>query len=198
MSSVSGPIITPADYLDLIVLPTLAELLAEPVDQRRAYLACIAAAHLVDHIAVRLPPRPDGRPDLRAVRSAIGRAGPHGRYSAACLAIVEAVSNGTKHALPDPKQNRPIKFMPGYERLVPAFAIGVPEAGIGQGRIGAPGLVVDHDGQHWFLDDCIRAMVRGCVAAFPDLFAGVDLGEVARGADRYGFLDALLPPSDAP
>ena len=51
---------TPADYLRLILLPTLADLLAEPADQRRAYLACITAAHIVDHVAVTLERRPDG------------------------------------------------------------------------------------------------------------------------------------------
>lgn len=181
---------TPADYLRLILLPTLAELLAEPEDQRRAYLACITAAHLVDHVAVTLPRRADGKPDIRAVRSAVARLG---AYSAGCLAIVEAVSNGTKHAGPDP--NRSIKFSPGYERLVPAFAWDTEGAGWGEGRWSGPGIVVDHNGAHWFLDDCVRATVRAVSIAFPDRFIGADLGPVARYLDRYAALDAAASAS---
>ena len=86
---------TPARYLDLIVLPTLAEVIADSADQRRAYLACITAAHLVDHVSVTLPRHHGTKPDVWEVRSALGRLGPG---TTAALEIVEAVCNGTKHS----------------------------------------------------------------------------------------------------
>ena len=41
----------PADYLDLIVEPTLGEYEQEPTSVRRAFLACVAAFHTVDYLA---------------------------------------------------------------------------------------------------------------------------------------------------
>lgn len=171
---------TPADYLRFIVLPTLAEMLAEPADQRRAYLACITAAHLVDHVDVAKGSPPEGkwqvRKDVRAV----------GILVAGALEIVEAVATGAKHAKPDPKPNRAVKFPPGGERSVPAFTWGTPGAGWGEGRLGGAGLLVDMAGRRWFLDDAVRITVQSFVLAFPDRFAGVDLGSVAAGIDRLG------------
>jgi hypothetical protein len=185
---------TPADYLCLIVLPTLAECIDTPDDQRRAYLACITTAHLVDHVSVALDPTSG---DRHAVRRAVRAVGP---YSSGCLDIVEAVSNGTKHAAPDPKPSRPVKFAPGYERFVPAFSWNTPGAGWGEARWSGPGIVVDHDGAHWFIDDCVRATVRAYAVAFPALFADADLGPVARELDRYVAFDAmpLTPPGTTP
>ena len=38
-------------YLEEIVAPTIAEYEAEPTSVRRAFLACVAAFHTVDHLA---------------------------------------------------------------------------------------------------------------------------------------------------
>jgi len=185
---------TPAEYVRFIALPTLGELLAEPSNQRRAYLACITAAHLVDHVNVALGPAGGGK---HAIRKAVRAVGP---YSAGCLDIVEAVSNGTKHAASDSKASRPVKFAPGHERPIPAFSWDTPGAGWDEGRWSGAGIVVDHGGAHWFIDDSVRATVRAYAFAFPALFAGVDLGEVAREFDRYAAFDTVLwpAPGDAP
>ncbi len=179
---------TPADYLRHIVLPTLAEFMAAPDDQRRAYLACITAAHLADHVARFTKASP------KEVRQAIGRPGD---YSTRCVEIVEGVSNGTKHAGASREAKFP--FVPGYERRAPAFAWDVPEAGWDVGRWNGPGLIVAHrivgeaDGLgSYFIDDCVRGAVRAYAETYPTLFASVDLSVVALDHDRWA---ALIQPS---
>lgn len=177
---------TPADYLRAIVLPSLAEMLAEPSSSRRAYVACITAAHLVDHVAAA---RGIGGHRKHEVREAVRALGPR---AAACLAIVEGVCTGVKHAAPDPKPNRPVKFVPGDERAVPAFAFSVEGAGWGQGRFGGPGVAVEHDGMLWFLDTCVLEVVRAYAQAFPAELGGVDLAPILRS------LAHLTAPTGAP
>ncbi len=160
---------TPAEYLRTIVLPTLADLMDAPGDQRRAYLACITAAHLVDHVDVARGSLRDGKRDVRRAVRALDL------HIAGCLDIVEAVATGVKHAKPDDRATRAVKFAPGHERHVRAFALDTPGAGLNEGRWGGPGLLVEHGGVHWFLDDTVRIVVRGFADAFPDLFASVDL-----------------------
>ena len=45
-----GPF-TLADYLAIVVLPSLAEFAEKPDDRRRAYVACIVIAHMTNHVA---------------------------------------------------------------------------------------------------------------------------------------------------
>ena len=184
---------TPADYLRFVVLPTFAEFMAEPDDQRRAYLACITTAHLVDYVDVALGSPEGGK---HKVRQAVRATDP---YSAACLEIVEGVSNGTKHARKDPKVSQRFKFVPGYERRVPAFALDTPRAGLDEGRWDNPGLVVAHriaNGAEglgsYFIDDCVCVVIRACATAFPGLLGSVDLGKVASKLDRAAWLSALM------
>ena len=63
-------ILTPAQYLDTITLPTVAEFLDDLGNPRRAYLACMVTAHLVDQVT----PGPQGLQG--AGWSAAGHAGP--------------------------------------------------------------------------------------------------------------------------
>ena len=41
----------PKQYADEIVDPTIAEFESEPRSRRRAFLACVAAFHMIDYIA---------------------------------------------------------------------------------------------------------------------------------------------------
>ena len=179
---------TPADYLRGVVLPTLMEMLAEPVDQRRAYLACITAAHLVDHVARA------GRLKPKEVREAVvaGSA-----YVACCLEIVEGIGNGTKHA--GPSREAAFPFVPGYERHVPAFAFDMPGAGFDEGRWDRPGLAVAHriaDGSpglgSYCIDDCACVVVRSYAEAFPTLLGGIDLAPIAPELDRSAWLSVAM------
>ena len=187
---------TPAEYLRIVVLPTLAELLAEPDDQRRAYLACITAAHLVDHVDR------GARIGRKAVRAAAVGARP---YATCCLEIVEGIANGTKHA--GPSREAAFPFVPGYERYVPAFGLDELGAGLDEGRWNRAGLVVAHriaDGSEglgsYFIDDCVCVVVRAYTSAFQALLGGVDIAIVAPELDRFGWLSAAIaaPFEDAP
>ena len=173
------PRMSPAQYMEWIVLPTLAELLDNPGDQRRAYLACITAAHAIDYLAR------SGRGSQSEIRTKLRE---RGGYAAACLAIVEGICNGTKHA--GPGRDAAFKFAPGEERYVPAFAWDDPDAGWGS-RWGSAGLVADLDHGSYFIDDCVRETIRSLVEAYPLSFEGVDLASVRRDQDRFSFLDGV-------
>jgi hypothetical protein len=41
---------TPAEYVNDIVVPTVREFRDEPRSQRRAYLACMVTFHIKDHL----------------------------------------------------------------------------------------------------------------------------------------------------
>ena len=58
---------TPAEFLDEIVVPTLRECRDERRSRRRAYLACIAVFHIKDHLK---EGRREGGSRLRCARSA--------------------------------------------------------------------------------------------------------------------------------
>ncbi len=179
---------TPADYLSIVVLPTLVEFMAEPADQRRAHLACITAAHLVDHVARA------GRVKFKAARKAIEGAS---SYATCCLEIVEGICNGTKHA--GPSREAAFPFVPSCERYVAAFALNTPGAGLDEGRWDNPRLVVAHriaDGVEglcsYFIDDCVCVVIRACATAFPALLGGIDLGKIAPELDRAAQLSASM------
>jgi len=118
-----GPF-TPADYLVIVVLPTLAEFMDVPDNRRRMYLACIATAHMVDHIARTVSPT---APENYAIRKEV-RA--QGSYATACLDVVEAICNGTKHAGPDPRRKQAFNYAPGQERFMPPLGSSAPGGGM--------------------------------------------------------------------
>ncbi len=168
----------PADYLVIVVLPTLAEFMDVPDNRRRMYLACIATAHMVDHIARTVSPT---APANYAVRKEV-RA--QGSYATACLDVVEAICNGTKHAGPDPRRKQAFNYAPGQERFMPPLGSSAP----GGGQSAAawlPGFIVDHAGGPRFIDDCVRGVIRAFAAAYPDLFKGIDLPAADQSRDRF-------------
>ncbi len=159
---------TPSDYLASIVLPTVAEFVAEPSDRRRAYLACIVAAHTVDHVSRA------GAGNRAEVRDAV-RA--QGIFARECLDLVEAVCNGTKHAAPD--RRAPVQFAPGREYLFKAGSLGAVLAARHRPRWNRPGLCVERDGEDRFIDESLEGLIAAVVMAFPALFPGVDPVSVA-------------------
>lgn len=154
---------TPADYLASIVLPTLAEFHSDPSDPRRAYLACIVSAHMIDHVVKA------GVGSKAVVRAAV-RA--QGNFAGECLDLVEAVCNGTKHAAPDRAAH--IKFAPGHERAFKANSLGGVLAARLHRRWGRPGLGVERDEEDRFIDESVEGVVAAFAMAFPALFPEVD------------------------
>lgn len=170
-----GPM-TPADYLCIVVLPTLAEFMDKPDDRRRLYLACIATAHMVDHVARSIR----GRNAQNAVRKEVSRQGEH---AVACLTVVEGVCNGAKHA--GPRREEGLKFTPGTERFMPPNALGALAEGRGA-HAQLPGFTLVDGAHPWFIDDYVRGAIRAIVAAYPEQFVGVDLANAAPEMDRIG------------
>ena len=160
---------TPACYLALIVFPTLAEFTADPSDRRRAYLACIVAAHTVDYVV---------RAGAGSKAEIHGRVRAQGQFAGECLDLVEAVCNGTKHAAPDRRAS--FQFAPGREHLFKANGLGAVLASRHQPRWGRPGLCVDrNDDEGWFIDESVEGLIAAFAMAFPALFPGVDPLEIA-------------------
>jgi hypothetical protein len=77
---------TPADFMNEIVIPTLREFRDERRSRRRAYLACIAVFHLKDHLKKAGETRIEN-----AMRASCGVA----------FDVVRGVCNGTKHVETD-------------------------------------------------------------------------------------------------
>jgi hypothetical protein len=107
---------TPQNYMDEIVLPTVAEFKNEPRSRRRAYLACVVTFHLKDHL------KAAGEKGIEQTMRAAGHA----------FDVVRGVCNGTKHFQTD--QTHLIQFAAGNDWDRPPAAIG--QLAIGVSRIG--------------------------------------------------------------
>ena len=134
--------LTPALYLATIVLPTVAEFLADLSDGRRAYLACMATAHPVDQI------RRSERLDTETVKKA---ATAIGSYKGEALEIVKGTYNGTEHA--GTGRGEPFPFAPGHEERQLAHELQAE----GGGEV--TGLTVVHRDATYFIDDCVKAAI---------------------------------------
>lgn len=178
----NGPM-TPREYVELIALPTLHELLAARDDRRLAYLACLVVCHVADSLGVAEAAREPGfgdlrgRPRKRAGDTAIEAVQAEARRR--CGDVFEAlqgIANGVKH----PGR---LPLLPGSERRVQAFSLGIPGAGLGEGRWSVPGLALDVDGETLFLDVCAQQVLAAFMCAYP-----VHLGGIA-----LAFMDPGLP-----
>lgn len=77
---------TPSDFMNEIVVPTLREFRDERRSRRRAYLACIAVFHLKNHL------KKAGESGIEAAMRAA---------SGVAFDVVRGVCNGTKHVETD-------------------------------------------------------------------------------------------------
>ena len=152
-------ILTPAQYLATILSPTVREFENEPTNPRRAYLACMVTAHLVDQVtrSEKLP-----KPEVRA---AIARSHEFGEKA---LEIVEGISNGTKHA--GTGRGEPFPFAPSHEGYDPGFKLGAPGSAFEQGGWGhPPGLIIKHGSFDHYIDDSVKIVIAAFRAAYPQL-----------------------------
>ncbi|ONF46464.1 hypothetical protein [Methylobacterium radiotolerans] len=173
----------PREYVETIVLPTLHELLGARDDRRRAYLACLVVCHVADSLGLAEAARDPGfsalrgRPRRRAVDAATESVQVEVRRRCGGLfEVLQGIANGTKH----PGR---LPLLPGSERRVPQFSFGIPGAGMGQGRWGAPGLALDVDGEVLFLDACAQQVLAAFMCAYPAHLGGIALA----------FMDPGLP-----
>lgn len=169
-------ILTPAQYLDTITLPTVAEFLDDLGNPRRAYLACMVTAHLVDQVT---RSQKVGKEQVREAISALGG------YRREALEIVEGICNGTKHA--GTGRDAAFPFAPGHEMRRHAFEFDVDGRGFDEADWDIPGLTVSHRQVTYFIDECVRATIWSFMTAYPNHFAGVDHVTITKpGLDRWG------------
>lgn len=175
---------TPREYVELIVLPTLHEALTARDDRRRAYLACLVVCHVADSLGLAEAARAPGFAALakgvRKDRAEAAAGAARGEAQTRCGSIFEVVrgfANGLKH----PSRSA---HLPGSEESVPAFALDTPGAGADEGRIDVPGLAVHSEDEVLFLDACAQQVLAAFVCAYPQHLGGIALSS---------FMDPGLP-----
>jgi hypothetical protein len=107
---------TPADYVNEIVVPTVREFRDEPRCRRRLYLACMVTFHIKDY----LKEAGESQPEY-AIRATSDNADDD-------FQVVRAVCNGTKHVVLRPP--RPYPFVAGDDWDRPPLRAGEGQAGI--------------------------------------------------------------------
>ncbi len=178
---------TPREYVETIVLPTLHEALAARADRRRAYLACLVVCHVADSLGLAEAARNpgfaalEGRPRKHAANAATEKVQAEAKHRCDEIwTVVHGFANGLKH----PSR---LAHLPGSEESVPAFAFDTPGAGWGEGRWDVPGLKVrgdDADEEVLFLDACAQQVLAAFVCAYPQHLGGIALSS---------FMDPGLP-----
>lgn len=138
---------TPADFADVVVIPTVRDSLAHRGDRRRACLACIADHHLVDHVA-----HAEGQADDEVGWSAMKREA--GLSFEAVHGIVDAIER--------PRPAHAKRFSPRGETPYPVFSFDVR------------GLEGEVNGQCLFIDMCVGAVFRAFVASYLQHLGRID------------------------
>lgn len=142
---------SPKQYLEEIVIPTVDEYRADNGSRRKCYLACVATHHLYDHVGI-----------------ARGRKLPFSENKVAVDAfnLVRAVATGAKHVGNDEQKN-PIRFAAGSELYRPPARAGVMVCGWSELGDVDGGLVVEASPGKWMsVSDAIGNLVYAYVMAF--------------------------------
>ena len=175
---------TPREYVETIVLPTLHELLGARDDRRRAYLACLVVCHVADSLglaeAARNPgfAEMQGRTRKRAVDTATEAVQAEAKHRCGdVFRIVQDIANGTKH----PGR---LPLLPGREEAFHVPAYDMPGAGYDMGRYDFPGLALRAGDDVAFLDACAQQVLAAFVCAYPQHLGGIALSS---------FIDPYLP-----
>ena len=159
---------TPAEFVEAVVIPTVQEYFAHPVNLRRMYVACVVTDHVTEYVS-----HATGRPK-EAIRAAI---------RATCgtpFDIVRGISVARKH----PESSPAKRFQAGQELVSPGFGFaeaqqfvnGQPTiGGFGHASFGPPRLYLVEDGKRFVIDICVRSVVLGFVTTFPEQLGAVDV-----------------------
>ena len=154
---------TPNQYVNEIVLPTLREARDARLDRRRSYLAAIVTHHTADYLTQH------GEKKVRDRISAT--AGIHWQ-------VVRSVTNGAKHVEADP-QKHTIDFTSGTDTIRPPCFAGIAIAGLSilgdtTGAIEIPGA----DGVTYDLYGSSRFVVQKLIESFPASLDSCDAGDL--------------------
>ena len=152
---------TPQEFMDQVVLPTVAELKVEPRSRRRAYLACIVTFHLKDHL------KTAGETGIETtMRTAAGDS----------FDVVRGICNGTKHVQTD--QSHPIPFAAGKDWDRPPAILG--QMIIGVSRLGDPhgGREIGAGPQRRDVYSAVKAVLNAFCNSYPAHLGVTDLQKV--------------------
>src|SRR5262245_21863812 len=149
---------TPADFMDEIVVPTLRELRDDRRSRRRAYLACIAVFHLKDHL------KEAGEKGIETtMRASCGVA----------FDVVRGVCNGTKHAQTD--GSHPVTFRVGDDSDRPPAKWGQARWGVSRWDDPMGGRDVRDGATRHDVYECARVVAVTHQTNYPGHFGGCDL-----------------------
>ena len=163
--------VTPAAYVDVVVLPTVREFLQSPNDRRLAYLSAIATYHVVDYL-MRAAVPPDAKRNVRDAE--IKRI--EQEIEARCggdFHVVEGMCHGTKHCGRDGGRGK--QFKPDDMKRSLAFGLGPGFGTFGESHFGSTRLLVFHAPNVHVVDWAIRDFLLAAVDAFPKHLGSVDL-----------------------
>lgn len=176
-------------YLELIVLPTMAEAIADRQNMRGSYLAAIVAYHLVDYLTSTLNSRTDEQDRPHDKSGSEPQPPPKPRTPKArvektisalnplAFNLVHSVANAVKHSRPG--REAPIQFTPGTDKpMFPAFhGVGFMGFQVWGDKIG--GRAVDlGDGRKMHLLPAVVAFLQATQEAFPRELGGIDLSRM--------------------
>jgi hypothetical protein len=153
--------VTPAQYLDQIVLPVVREFRDARHLRHRAYVACIVLYQLKDYL------------------SKAGERGVHrtmARVATIAFDVVRGVCNGTKHVEAD--ASHPIPFRAGDDRERPPTFAGRMRTG--RTRLGDKrgGLDIKAGSGRADLYECVKAVSLAFKSAYPNRLRSCDLSDL--------------------
>ncbi len=158
---------TPAEYVGVVVLPTVREFMARADDRRLAYLSAIATYHITDYLmrASQPPNKTAADAELKRIRELL-RSDLDYWYDA-----IEGMANGAKHCGRDAK--RGARFTPGDDLHVPQYGSQKTADGWDYGRWDGPGRVVMVGSERVFVDHALAAFLMMCQHHFPQHISGL-------------------------
>ncbi len=149
---------TPAEYMDEIVIPTLREFRDERRSRRRAYLACIAVFHVKDHL------KKAGEKDVEKTMSAT---------CGVAFDVVRGVCNGTKHVGTD--ERHVVAFRAGDDSDRPPAILGELVLDVSRFDDAHGGRDVRHGDERFDVYECAKAVVVAYQKLYPQHLGGCDV-----------------------
>lgn len=171
---------TPAEYVDVVVLPTIREFLQKPHDRRLAYLSAIATYHVVDYLmrTAGLTAWEDRKAETLRIEQEI---------EACCggdFHVVEGMCHGTKHCGRDGARGK--RFTPGDETRSLAFGLSDGFGTFGEGHFGPQHLLVLHGSKVHVVDWAICAFIVAAADTFPQHLGGLELSDIRIASHQQG------------
>ena len=165
---------TPAEFAQEIVIPTVEDFRSDRTSRRWAYLSAIAVYHLRDHLGEALARLTgDAKADRRAVEAAAAKVDDAVRGalpSPELFDVVRGVANGSKHGLT--RTAHIVPFTAGSDWIrPPAFAdVMICDLSILDDETG--GLEIPHEGQGIDVYGAVQATLTAFLALYPDQLDG--------------------------